>query len=216
MSQLPPALRDRVLATRATLPSAPSGAWERRQVLALALVLLWTASGVVFLEMRDNWGQLPLWYRLSSLLLTLGIGAGLLFLGFWRGRYMVGPPAWVARLGSVGGPLLALFWVVLVAFPTAPPGDWLSEARGAIHCHVIATVGALPMLGALLWLRRGLTLPAPGLLGACLGASAAAWSHAMMFSVCPTGGAVHASLGHVMPSLPVMLLGALVGLRVFR
>jgi hypothetical protein len=216
MTQLPSALRDRVLATRATLPSAPSGSWERRRALALTLVILWTASGVVFLEVRGDWGQLPLGYRISSLLLILGIGTGLLALCFWRGRYMLGPPAWVARLGSVGGPLLALLWVVLVSFPTSPPRDWLSEAQGAIHCHVIAVLAALPTLAALLWLRRGLTLPAPGLLGACLGAAAAAWAHAMMFSVCPMGGAVHASLGHVMPSLPLMLLGALVGLRGFR
>lgn len=216
MKQPPAALRERVLTTRAATAGAPPGAWERRRVAALVVVAVWTAATTVYLERRGDWAQLPGWYRGASLLLTLGIGAGLLLAGFWRGRYLTGPPVGVTRALAAAGPLAALAWVILVAYPTTPPGDWLSEAASSLHCHAIGVVAALPALGALLWLRRGLVIPAPGLLGACLGASAAAWSHAMLFSVCPVGGSVHASLGHAMPSLPVMLLGALVGSRVFR
>jgi hypothetical protein len=75
---------------------------------------------------------------------------------------------------------------------------------------------AAPMLGALAWLRRGLTQPAPVLTGAVLGATAAGWSHLMIFGHCLIGGGLHAVLGHALPALPIMGLGALVGARLFR
>lgn len=216
MSELPPALRERVLASRAATPGTSPGTWERRRLGALAVVVAWTIAGIAYWEMREDWKLLPGWYRTASLVLTGGTGTGLLLLGFLRGRYLTGPPVGLVRALSVLFPLMTLAWVVLFAYPTTPPGNWMAEATSSIHCHAIAVLTALPPLGALFWLRRGLTLPAPGLLGACLGASLAAWSQVVLFASCPMGGPIHASLGHVMPSLPLMGIGALVGLRAFR
>lgn len=216
MSQLPPGLRDRVLASRAGSPAAPQGSFWRRLAAALVLLISWSAAWLVFLRMRDNWGALPLWYRAASLALTGGTGLLLLLLAFQRGRYMVGPPAGQARLLSISLPLLSLAWVAFLAYPTRPELSFAEELMGSLHCHAISIAVALPLVGGLSWLRRGLVLPAPGLLGACLGASAAAWAHVVLFATCPLGGATHASFGHALPALPVMLLGALIGRRVFR
>lgn len=216
MSQLPPGLRERVLASRSSTPAAPPGAWGRRRALALAFVALWTTLGIFYWEMRDDWARLPAWYRAASVALIGGTGLGLMLLALSRGRYMVGPGVRGLRAASVALPLLTLAWVAFFAYPTSPPGSLQVELSTALHCHGVALLTAAPALGLLLWLRRGLTQPAPGLLGACLGASTAAWAHVVLFTTCPAGGPVHASFGHALPVLPLMLLGALVGHRAFR
>ena len=73
-----------------------------------------------------------------------------------------------------------------------------------------------PMRRALLWLRRGTLAAAPALTGACLGAAAATWAHLVLHAHCATAHPLHVLVGHLLPLVPVMLVGALVGRRAFR
>lgn len=215
MSELPPSLKARVLASREATSGTNHGAWERRRWVALVVVVAWISAGVALIRTREDWGQLPGWYQVASLLLASGTGLGLLVLVFWRGRYLTGPPVRVVRVLSVVLPLLTIAWGALGIYPAAA-GGWAVEGPKLLHCHAFSMLISLPPLALLFWLRRGLTLAAPGLLGACLGASIAAWSQVVLFVGCSTGSAIHMSLGHAMPSLPLMGIGALVGLRAFR
>jgi hypothetical protein len=67
------------------------------------------------------------------------------------------------------------------------------------------SVARLVIVGAVL---RGLVLSRPGLAGACLGLAAATWAHLLLRVHCPIGGPGHAVLGHLVPTLPLMALGA--------
>ena len=76
-------------------------------------------------------------------------------------------------------------------------------------CDLLTLGVALPLIGIGLWMTRGLTPGRPGLAGACLGLAAATWAHLLIRIHCPVGGGGHAVLGHVLPALPLMALGAL-------
>ena len=83
-------------------------------------------------------------------------------------------------------------------------------------CDAVSIAVALPVLGAFVWLRRGLMSPAPELVGACAGAAAAAWAHVVVHAHCPFASAEHILVGHVLPMLPMMLVGAFAGRRWLR
>jgi hypothetical protein len=82
------------------------------------------------------------------------------------------------------------------------------EVLHAWPCGLLTLLIALPLIGIALLVLRGLTLSRPGLVGACLGLAAATWAHLLIRVHCPLGGAGHAILGHLLPLLPLMILGA--------
>jgi hypothetical protein len=83
-------------------------------------------------------------------------------------------------------------------------------------CGVITLLLSTPVLGALFWLRRGMIASAPALTGACLGAAAATWAHLIQHAHCPVAHPLHVLTGHALPIVPVMIVGALIGRKVFR
>lgn len=213
MTQLPPGLRDRVLASRKAEP-APRGSWPRRLGLWALFSAGWCGVGLWSTGLRGDWSSLPGWYRLASLLALGGSAGALSVLGMMRGRSMLGASVAEQRAALVALPLFLLGWVVLVGSlpPSGADGSWANMP----WCHVFSLVGAAPLLGLLVWFKRGLTVPTPALTGATLGAAAAAWAHVVVFSHCPFNDSLHTSLGHAAPMIPMMLAGALAGYRFFR
>ena len=122
---------------------------------------------------------------------------------------MVGTATEGLSLAACGVPLLLLLLVVVID----PRGTSTVTAPNALMLHawpcgVLTLLIALPLIGIALLVLRGLTLSRPGLAGACLGLAAATWAHLLIRVHCPLGGAGHAILGHLLPLLPLMILGA--------
>ena len=103
-----------------------------------------------------------------------------------------------------------LLLLVVVIEPRGTPTAAAPDAllRHGWPCGLLMLLIALPLLGIALLVLRGLTLSRPGLAGACLGLAAATWAHLLIRVHCPLGGAGHAILGHLLPLLPLMILGA--------
>ncbi|MCU0683320.1 MAG: NrsF family protein [Polyangiaceae bacterium] len=216
----PPAdLRARLLADIAKAPAARPGAFRGRAAAAVAALALWGAAAVFVLGVRRDWSELPEHYATGTLAI-LGLGAaGLTWVASTRGRSMVGPPAAVALSAlSTLPPALSVASMALVT-PSASSNavdSWADLVRASLLCDAMSVGLALPLLGALLLLKRGLVLPTPALVGAALGAAAATWAHLLVHMHCALADRWHLLLGHALPTLPLMALGALLGLAFFR
>ena len=208
MSQLSPELRARLLRSVAAAPSR-AVPWARRAVLASVVCAGWVVLGVALPGPHGEGPRLAPWYVATSLLLVGGSGAALLALSLSRGRYMVGPSVERMRL-LAALPLASLVWILA----TAPAVG--AESQPAWRCHSHGLLLGLPLLALLVALRRGLPAPASALLGACLGACTGAWVHVILFAICADGSASHGAIGHVLPALPLMLVGAAAGHRWLR
>lgn len=211
----PPAgLRARVLADVSKAPAAPPGAWRTRSLAAGAALALWCAAALLVLGLRRDWAELPAPYAAGTLA-VLGLGAACLtWVAAARGRAMVGPPTALALLAlSALPPALSLASMALVApaASSARPASWGEIVRMSVVCDGLSLALALPLFGGLVLLKRGLLLPAPALVGASLGAAAATWAHALVHMHCAVADRWHLLLGHALPILPLMALGALLG-----
>ncbi len=209
MSDLPPELRARLLRSVAAAPAPPTLSWGRRSAAAIVACAAWVLAAVTLIGPHGEGPRLATWYVLGVLVLVVGGGAALLGLGLGRGRYLVGPSVerlrWFALV-----PLASLVWVAMAAPESG------SVSHPAWRCHSHGLLLGAPLLVVLLSLRRGLSTSTSALLGACLGACTGAWVHLILFAVCPDGGASHGVLGHVLPAVPLMAGGALLGHRWLR
>ncbi len=75
--------------------------------------------------------------------------------------------------------------------------------------------GALP-LAALVIPRRGTNPVHPVVSGAALGMTAGAWTAMMAYLRCAHSGALHCILAHVVPTLVLTAIGALLGWLLLR
>jgi hypothetical protein len=119
---------------------------------------------------------------------------------------MVGPP--VRRvLWSLSIPVLATVTLALFVPSTrpSPAGAFVSTA---LACDVAITIVAAPILVLLLLGQRGRFLTSPVLVGAGAGVAAATVGHAVLHWGCPWTDLAHLVSGHVLPSVPLALLGA--------
>ena len=127
-----------------------------------------------------------------------------------RGRTLLGAPvAWL-----VGAMLLVppVTGAVVVASVLGALGGavWLPRAmelRTTLGCSTFSLALGLPLLGLFLLSLRGRALPAPGVLGAAGGVCAATWSQATLSWVCPWNDPLHLVVGHVLPAIPLALVG---------
>jgi hypothetical protein len=78
----------------------------------------------------------------------------------------------------------------------------------AVPCALMVFGLGLPLLAAGLVPLAGLTLGRPGLTGGCVGLAAATLAHLLIRFHCAVGGSPHALLGHLLPEIPLMLMGA--------
>jgi hypothetical protein len=201
---LPASLRARVLT------EAPQLAKRLPKSLALAAVLAigggWVALNAYHFGRRDKWSALPLsasWAVLAELALAAALST---VVALARGSLMLGPSArrilWSLSVPVVAAALVALF--VPDTTPT-PSGAFL---RYTLVCDAGAMIIGIPVLVVFVYGQRGRVLASPGLVGAVAGVAAATWGHVVLHWGCPWTNLWHALLGHVAPSIPLAIGGA--------
>ena len=201
--------RDRFLQAAARRPASRPRTWFRRVCLACFGGTAWLVAMLSILGIRPDWRDLPAPAVAATIAGLLAAALLASASGLARGRSMVGNTTESLSLAAWGAPPLLLLLVVMIdprGTSTAAAPDTL--LLHAWPCGLLTLLIALPLLGIALVVLRGLTLSRPGLAGACLGLAAATWAHLLMRVHCPLGGAGHAILGHLLPLLPLMVLGA--------
>lgn len=139
----------------------------------------------------------------------------------------------MTRVSGLGGsmlgrprPLLLLACVVaapvLACAALAATMIWPEHAAEDVpsHAHVACAAitlaqGALPLL-ALLLPRRESDPVHPAITGAALGMTAGAWTAMMAYLRCPHVPAAHCIMAHVLPTLLLTVVGALLGRLLLR
>lgn len=207
---LPEGLRSRVLAAAARSPATRPHAWTRRMTFVGFSVATWLVAAVVVSGVRGDWSELPALPLVATLAALVLVASLAWTVGLSRGRAMVGA-ATESLSVALWGLLLALHALVIVLDPRGPStetfaGVW-STIRHAAPCFLRTIVVAVPLLALVLLPLRGLTLARPFLVGACTGLGAATLAHAVAWLHCPIGGPAHALPGHLLPAIPMILLG---------
>ena len=205
-------LRARVLAEVASTPSATRVEYNRRVLLVAAIGALATVA--LFMGMGGvSFGTRPV----EMIAFTVGFGvvavAVLTRLSSrsGAGRSMLGRPRGVLLAAVVGSaPLLAIVAVLATMLWPEPAAE---HVGGGVHlaCGAMSVLqGALPLV-ALLLPRRGSDPVHPVVTGAALGMTAGAWTVVMAYLRCPHADALHCLLAHVVPTLILTALGAVLG-----
>lgn len=210
------ALRERVLAEIARTPAPTRASWRRRVALVATVGALVTTA--LFFAM----GGFARGTRPSELIaFAAGIG---LFSALVLTRLsssaasgsMLGRP----RLHLVLGCVVAAPFLACAAF--AATMIWPEHAHEdvAMHSHLACGAltlvqGALP-LAVLLIPRRESDPVHPMVTGAALGMTAGAWTAMMAYLRCPHVPASHCILAHVLPTLVLTAVGALLGRFLLR
>jgi hypothetical protein len=175
-------------------------------VAALALAVV----GAAALRARTDWAELPAGALVATFTGLLAVTAAAAVASLGRGRSMIG--AGTERLTAVSGVGLAVLLVLVLSVDPAGPStrffSGADEWSRAMRCDLMVVGLALAFLGLGLIPVAGLTLGRPGWTGACLGLAAATLAHAVVRFHCGIGGPTHALLGHLVPALPLMALGA--------
>jgi len=201
--------RDRFLRAAASQPASRPHAWLRRIGLAGLGTTAWLVTMLSVLGIRRDWHDLPVPAVTATILGLLAAALLVSAIGLARGRAMVGTTTERLSVAAWGVPISLL----LLVASADPGGSATATAPGALllqawPCGILTLLIALPLMGIALLVLRGLTLSRPGLVGACLGLAAATWAHLLIRVHCAVGGTGHAVLGHLLPLLPLMLLGA--------
>jgi hypothetical protein len=207
----PGAARNRLLAAAGHEPATRPGTWRRRAVGSVALAVAWMTAMLIALGFRFDLRELPV-DALAVTMGTLVAIAGIVSMaGMARGKTMLGTPAGPLSGVAWGAPL-ALLMLVLVVDPrgtsTIEYSGWRQILAHSLACELLTVMIGAPLMGLGLLLWRGLTVARPVLTGAVVGLAASTWAHALMRVHCAVGGAGHAVMGHLLPALPLMLLGA--------
>jgi hypothetical protein len=205
-------LRARVLAEVARNPSPTRAEYNRRILLvavigALATVALFVARG----------GMSPGTRPVEMIAFTAGFGLvavavlSRLSSRSGAGRSMLGRPRSVLLSGIVlAAPLLAVVAVVAAALWPGPASEHVGGGIDLACGALTVLQGALPLV-VLILPRRGTDPVHPAMTGAALGMTAGAWTVVMAYLRCPHAAAMHCVLAHVVPTLILTALGAVLG-----
>jgi hypothetical protein len=208
-------LRARVLAEIARTPSPTRAVYKRRIVWLAAIGAVATVA--LFVGMG---GMSPGTRPVEMIAFTVGFGlvaaAVLTRLSTGQPQSMLGRPRTVLLTAVVvTAPVLALLAVgATIAWPQASSEHVTDNANFA--CGAISVLqGALPLI-ALLIPRRGTDPVHPAVTGAALGMTAGAWTVVMAYLRCPHTAALHCVIAHVVPTLILTALGAVLGWLILR
>ncbi len=200
----PDALRARILAAAAATPSTTrkQGRWHALLALALsigaALALFELAGGLAHsrdrpfgqtVRLADGWGLF------SAVLTWLVLGRG----GSSLAR---SPPVLLAA--TAVSPVALYVW--MKHFPT-----WETSSDTEVACLLLTLALATVPLASFLVLRRGLEPSHPATVGASAGAMCGAWAAVLALLWCPETNGLHALVGHVLPLVLLIALGAKIG-----
>ncbi len=207
----PEALRARLLAAAAHEPPTRPGTWRRRATGYGLLSAGWLIVTTTTLGVRPDAAQLSQGALAQTLIVLAVVATVASVAAVARGPAMVGTAS-ETLLVVVSALPVALLIAVSAIDPRGPATlMWTGLAATILHsvaCDLLVTVVALPLIGLGWALSRGLVLSRPGLSGASLGLAAATWAHIVVRIHCPIGGAGHAIVGHVLPAISLMALGA--------
>ncbi|HKP58602.1 MAG TPA: NrsF family protein [Polyangiales bacterium] len=104
-----------------------------------------------------------------------------------------------------------LAWLALMQ-----PTEMYAEIPIGFRCLALSVVMGGLLLGAMTYSRRASDPVHPGWLGGALGASAAAWSAALVAAWCPLYDLPHILIGHVAPVLVLSAAGCVLARRALR
>lgn len=208
-------LRARVLADAAIVP-APTRSQARFRVAAVTTIGALATTSIFYAmggfarggRPRELVGFVVGFALLSALVLTR-LAAG-------RGGSMLGRPRSVIIAACiVAAPALALAALVAAHLWPEPAGAEV-DAKTHFACGLLTILqGALPLI-VLLAPRAGSDPIHPAITGAALGMTAGAWTAMMAYLRCPHAAAMHCILAHVVPTLVLAVLGALLGRVLLR
>jgi hypothetical protein len=203
-------LRARILAEVACIP-APTRPEHERRILLLATFGALATTSLFFVMGGFARGARPT--ELVVFTASFGLVGALVLTRVSAGvtGSMLGRPRQVLLLACIGlAPVLAI--VALLAAVWWP--ESASEAvptRAHLACGLITIVqGVLPLV-ALVVPRRGSDPVHPAITGAALGMTAGAWTAMMAYLRCPHAEAFHCIVAHVIPTLVLTAVGALLG-----
>ncbi|MDB5212462.1 MAG: hypothetical protein JWO86_389 [Myxococcaceae bacterium] len=208
-------LRARILAEAARTPS-PTRATHKRRVLLLATIGA-IATVTLFVVMG---GMAPGTRPVEMIAFTVGFGliaaAVLTRLSSGEPRSMLGRPRTVLMTAVVvTAPVLAIVALFATLAWPAAAGEHVGSGVD-LACGAISVLqGALPLI-ALLLPRRGTDPVHPAITGAALGMTAGAWTVVMAYLRCPHAAAMHCIVAHVVPTLILTALGAVLGWLLLR
>jgi len=126
-------------------------------------------------------------------------------------RSMLSPPRGQLLAVAIGVPLLVGAWLLLWGTTYADP-----FVRFGWRCLALTGATAPWPFLVLLHASRRLEPRCPQLTGAALGSAAGAWGAVMAEMWCPLTVGSHVLVGHVLPLLLLVGLGAAIGYRMFR
>ncbi|WP_394848329.1 DUF1109 domain-containing protein [Pendulispora brunnea] len=206
-------LRARILEAARQEP-APDRARVTQTTRALVVLAIVSALTVFFAMGGFRLGGRPLGY-----VVTTGIGWGIVaafatHLAFSRRKSMLGPTrqALVAAALLIAPILLAWAALWTVSWPEVTVFD--STWSNYLSCFTLTSVfGILPLI-ALTIARRGSDPVHPRSTGAALGAAMGAWAGTLIDLHCRCASIPHIAFSHVLPTIMLAVLGALVGPRI--
>lgn len=214
-SAAPTDLRARVLAQVAATPSPTRAVYKRRVMMLAAVGAIATVA--LFMGMG---GMSPGTRPVEMIAFTVGFGlvaaAVLTRLSSDTGGSMLGRPRSVLVTAVVvTAPVLA---VAALCTAFAWPENAAEHVDSGAHlaCGAISLLqGALPLV-VLLLPKRGTDPVHPAITGAALGMTAGAWTVVMAYLRCPHASPMHCIVAHVVPTLILTALGAVLGSVLLR
>lgn len=208
---LPSNLRDRVLAETArhqapTRAQARSRALVAYAVAGVAMAVVFFAAGGIEHSRARPFGLTLLMAGGASLIALFATAAAL-----GRGSTMLGRSLRVLALVAALVPIGTFIWLVALHTQYADPFK-----RIGYRCLGLTLVMGLAPLIVTAVLRAGTAIRAPKASGAAIGAVSGAWAGVGVDMWCPLTDPTHVAIGHVLPILVLVLVGAIVGHLVLR
>jgi hypothetical protein len=204
--------KERLLAAARRMPSPTRRAARARSWLVLPWGGLLAGACYFVLDGVEHGRGRPSWFCLAS---TLGWGT-VAVLSMWGALGRAASASWRSRSAlvaiAVGTPavLLALSLMLAALRPERSGADL--HATG-LKCLGLTLAVALFPLVALTSARRESDPVHPAPAGAALGSASGASAGILVELWCPTATPWHLAVGHVLPIVVLMALGALLGAR---
>lgn len=208
-------LRARILAEAKSMPAPTRAEHQKRIAIVVGLGTLAT-TGLFFAMGGVVRGARPLELMAFSAGFASVAAVILTRLSGQRSKSMLPPPRSVLVTACVAAaPALAV--AVLAATMMWPEhADEDLPTKTHLACGLMTVIqGALPLV-VLIVPRRGSDPVHPTITGAALGMTAGAWTAAMAYLRCPHASTSHCVLAHVVPTLVLTALGALLGRMFLR